>query len=571
MKKECFPTRVHICYPPDEPEPVAYAAEELARYLARAGVAVGDGETYTLCLKTGGEELPDGAYTIRCGEDRTEIVSGEACGIVYGAYGFLERLGFDFLAPDCDVIPEELVLPVGSYTERPAFSARELFWREAMDGAFAVRLKLNSARSSITPRQGGKLMFYNFSHTFNTLVPVEKWFDTHPEYFSEHDGKRLRERTQLCLTNPEVLRLCIEGVEGWIAERPDCRVFSVSMNDWYQPCECASCRKIDREEGSHAGTMIRFVNAVAEAVEERHPGVMIHTFAYLYCRKPPKHVRPRDNVIVRLCSIECCYSHPLDACGCETGPIDVQYTAARQFGGDPHGESAFMKDLKGWSRICDNLFIWDYTTNYANYLQPFPNIHVLAENLRAFRRFGVKGVLEQGNFSQGRVSALGDLKVYLLGKLLWNPDLDAETLVREYAEGAWGKAAEPMLRYIRLMQDAASRHHMGIYDPPDAGYLNEDTLRQAEAVFAEALESAEGVCRERVEREALSIRYVRLAQEAPDAPGHGERVDAFAADARRLGIAELFERRDLEGSFEVLKTSRLTKDRSAAKPIRYPF
>ncbi len=187
MKKVLFPEHLRICYSPEEPEPVAYAAEELARYLTRAGVTVGDGETYTLCLKTGGEELPDGAYMIQCGEDRTEIVSGEACGIVYGAYGFLERLGFDFLAPDCDVIPEELFLPVGCHTERPAFSARELFWREAMDGAFAVRLKLNSARSSITPRQGGKLMFYNFSHTFNALVPVEKWFDTHPEYFSEHE------------------------------------------------------------------------------------------------------------------------------------------------------------------------------------------------------------------------------------------------------------------------------------------------------------------------------------------------------------------------------------------------
>ena len=572
MEKKAFPRCVGIHFGQEEPAPVAYAAEELERYLTKAGVAVRPGMDYTILLKTGETGLPDGAYRVRCGEKRTVIAAEEAIGIVYGTYGFLERLGFRFLAPDCDVIPEKPDLPEGEYEDHPAFMARELFWREAMDGAFAVRLKLNSARSSITPRQGGKLPFYNFSHTFNQLVPPERWFDSHPEYFSEREGKRLRERTQLCLTNPDVLRLCIEGVERWIAKRPDCRIFSVSMNDWYNNCECAACRKIDGEEGSAAGTVIRFVNAVAEAVEKKHPGVMIHTFAYLYCRKPPRYVRPRRNVIVRLCSIECCFSHPIEACGRERGSIDVQYGSAANFSDAAPAAESFAADLAGWARICDNLYIWDYTTNYANYLLPFPNLGVLQPNLRLFRRNGVRGVLEQGNFSHGHPAALGQLKTYLLGKLLWNPDENIGMLTEDFLTGYYGRAAGTMSRYVCLWRQAAEDGHAGIYDMPDAAYLTEERLLEAEALLRQAAEESLGTdAHPRVEREALSVRYALLAREDPETEGHAEAVERFRADAERLGITELFERKNWEDSIELLKRCRYTRHRGKVRGITYPI
>lgn len=570
------PARFPIVCAPDAPAPVRYAAGELSRYLARMDggdhpvTEAADG--CAMRLACGEPVLPDGAFRLSITAQGITLAAGEPAGCVYGAYALLERAGCRFLAQDCEVVPRGPVcLPLGVTEERPAFRVRELFWREAMDGAFAVKLRLNSARSSITPEQGGRAMFYNFSHTFDALVPVARWFDTHPEYFSMIGGKRLRERTQLCLTNPDVLRLCIEGVRRWARENPDYDIFSVAMNDWYNSCQCPACRAVDEAEGSGAGSMIRFVNAVADAVAQEFPCVKIHTFAYLYCRKPPRITRPRSNVIVRLCSIECCFAHPIDACGCETGPIDVQYGHAQAFSGEAASESSFMRDLRGWSRLCDNLFIWDYTTNYANYVQPFPNLGALAPNLRAFRAAGVRGVFEQGNFSHGRSSALGTLKIYLLGKLLWNPDEDVAALERDFASGYFGPAAAPMLRYIRLWHMDSQPCHAGIYDAPDAPYLSGAVLDEAQTCIDEAIAlAADGPCRERVEREALSIRYVRLANSAPDAPGRDAAVDAFARDARRLGISELFERKDFDDSIRALRESG-TRDRSAVRSISYPI
>ncbi|MGN0760073.1 MAG: hypothetical protein ACI4MU_12865 [Candidatus Ventricola sp.] len=113
--------------------------------------------------------------------------------------------------------------------------------------------------------------------------------------------------------------------------------------------------------------------------------------------------------------------------------------------------------------------------------------------------------------------------------------------------------------------------HAGIYDPPDAPYLNEAVLDEAQACLDEALTlAAEEPWRERVEREALSIRYVRLANSAPDAPGRDAAVDAFARDARRLGITELFERKDFDDSVRALRESG-TRDRRGVRSISYPI
>lgn len=569
-------TKFSVCIEPKDTatETQQYAAEQLRRYLTRAAVSPEENAGDVFVIRHRSDAPAGGAFRLWVQPGSALIEAGEDCGLVYGVFTLLERMGFRFPAADCDVIPRRVELPdCCDEVITPAFRGRELFWREAMEGDFAVRLKLNSARSSITSRQGGKIPFYNFSHTFHQLVPAEKWYDTHPEYFSMVNGVRLREREQLCLSNPEVLALCVKGVETWAEEHPDCRIFSVSMNDWYHPCECPACRRIDEEEESQAGSVIRFVNAVAEKVAGKYPDIMIHTFAYLYCRKPPKHVRPAKNVIVRLCTIECCFGHPIAECGKERGGIDVQYGSSSDFDScSANGDSQFIRDLRGWSEICENLFIWDYTVNYANYLLPFPNFNALAKNLQLMRQYGVKGVFEQGNFSLGRSSALGPLKIYLLGKLLWDPDEDVDALIKDFVSGYFAGAEGPMLRYVQLWRKQPGACHIGIYDTPKAAWMTDELIAEAETLLREALAMADNESvRERIRREALSPAYARLVREDPACEGHAGRVDAFGKEVKALGITELFERKDLDASLELMKTDRYVRDRRNIPAISYPI
>ena len=135
-------------------------------------------------------------------------------------------------------------------------------------------------------------------HTFGKLVPWQDYFKTHPEYFSEMNGRRNID--QLCLSNPEVLKLTIENLKKEMALQPNEKYWSVSQNDNFSYCQCEKCTKIIAEEGSPSGPIIRFVNEVAT----QFPDKIISTLAYQYSRKAPIVSKPAKNVQVMLCTIE---------------------------------------------------------------------------------------------------------------------------------------------------------------------------------------------------------------------------------------------------------------------------
>ena len=238
------------------------------------------------------------------------ILGSPARGTLYGVYEVLERFGgCRWYATWHSVIPrlDAFSVPALDEAQQPAFAMREPFWFDLFDGDLAARNKANGNAMRLAEKHGGKSYRFGgglFCHTFNPLCPPEEFFDSHPEYYSEINGRRVKEHTQLCLTNPDVLKIVTERVLARIRKDPEAKLFSVSQNDWHNFCTCAACKAIDDREESHAGTLITFVNQVAEAVEREFPNVWIETLAYQYTRKPPKTVRPRHNVVPRLCTIE---------------------------------------------------------------------------------------------------------------------------------------------------------------------------------------------------------------------------------------------------------------------------
>ena len=100
---------------------------------------------------------------------------------------------------------------------------------------------------------------------------------------------------------------------------------------------------------------------------------------------------------MRLCSIECCFAHPLATCASEEN-------------------RRFRDDIIAWQPVAPLLYIWDYTPNFAHYQQPFPNFDALQPNVRFFVQHDVKGLFEQGNYSGGGYGEMGPLRAYVLGQ-----------------------------------------------------------------------------------------------------------------------------------------------------------
>jgi hypothetical protein len=343
------------------------------------------------------------------------LAGGHPRGTLYAVYTFLEdELGCRWWSSTESTIPNEPTLEIDKLDVRyvPVLEYREPFWFDAFDGNWAVRNKSNGNSCRLDEKRGGKHIYQGFVHTFYPLIPPKKYFKEHPEWFSEIKGKRTHNRAQLCLTNEEMRKELVKNLKVNLRKNPAATIASVSQNDWHGNCQCKKCAAIEKEEESPAGLMLRFVNSVADDIKDEFPNVAISTLAYQYTRKPPKYVKPRDNVIVRLCSIECSFSKPL---------------------ADERNKK-FRDDIIGWSKISNRLYIWDYTTNFRHYIMPHPNLRVLGPNVKFFVEHNVKGLFEQGAYTSNGAE-MAELRAWVLAKLLWNPKLDGQQLIDEFIDG----------------------------------------------------------------------------------------------------------------------------------------
>ncbi len=480
--------------------------------------------------------LGNEGYAIRTYDGGVVIAGNKPRGTVYGVYGFLEDyIGLRFYTKDFTYIPKRATLHIGCIddTQVPVLEYRDPFYGQNFDPDWHVRNKSNTTMANLDVMHGGKMKYKGFVHTFEHLISPDDYFDEHPEYFSMIDGVRIKEKTQLCLTHPDVLKLVIDKVKQWMQDEPDTNLISVSQNDWINPCQCPGCKAIDDAEGTQAGTLITFVNQVAEALEDEYPDLIIDTLAYQYTRKAPKTIRPHKNVAVRLCSIECCFAHPLSEC-----------TVMASFKKRDWARDDFAGDIKEWAKVCDRLHIWDYVTNFAHYLSPFPNFKVLKENIRFFIDNHVTGIFEEGNTAGDTPIELNALRQYALAKLLWNPDLDVDRIVNEFISIYYGGAAQAIREYFDLIHAQLTPDtHMGIYDLPTREYYPPEMIAKAEELFARAEMLADNdTVLDRVKLCGLSVKYLKMAQTTQaGTPERIAAVDAIVDAADWYGVKEIRE------------------------------
>ena len=459
----------------DATEAERHAASELASFLGQitgakfeTAAAPADGAEVRLLVGPDAAKLAesdfsteglgaDGIVIRKVGKDLI-LAGGRPRGTLYAVYTFLEdELGCRWWSSKVSTIPKRETVKVGKPDVRyvPVLEYREPFWFDAFDGDWAVRNKSNGNSERLDKKRGGKHVYQGFVHTFYPLIPPGKYFKDHPEWFSEINGKRTTDHAQLCLTNEQMRKELVKNLKERLRANPAATIASVSQNDWHRNCQCRSCAAVEKAEGSPAGLMIRFVNAVAEDIEKEFPNVAISTLAYQYTRKPPKHVRPRHNVIVRLCSIECSFSRPL---------ADER-------------NKAFRDDILGWSKMCKRLYIWDYTTNFRHYVMPHPNLRVLGPNVKFFAEHNVKGIFEQGAYTTYGAE-MAELRAWVLAKLLWDPSRDGQKLIDEFIDGYYGAAGPHIKEYLKVTHDAveAGGDWLGCFSAHTAKFLSFDTL-----------------------------------------------------------------------------------------------
>ena len=407
------------------------------------------------------ERLGKDGFIIKTVGERIFILGGVR-GALYGVYTFLEEyLGCRFYTSEYEKIPSNKTISVPHIEcneQIPDFEYRAMNFITSYKNNFQVKLKINGDIGD--DKWGGRVVYTGFVHTFDNLVKPSIYGESHPEYWGvDADGTPHRHwGRQLCLTNPDVLRIAKDSVRELLASNPKTDIISISQNDTGEvgdPCMCAKCRAVYEEEGgAYSGAIIRFVNEIANEFADEYPNVKFDTLAYRYSRTVCK-TKPASNVIVRICTIECCFSHPLGTCQ------DVYKK--------PGSDSSISADIAAWGEVTDNLYIWDYVTNFAHPTVMFPNFNTLLPNAKFFADNNVKGVFEEGNYFSD-TGDFSDLRSYIMSKILWNPHMSEEQYweyIDEFLRDVYGEGWKYIREYIDLAQRVVKDTHFGIYYSPD--------------------------------------------------------------------------------------------------------
>ncbi len=505
----------------DATAPERNAALELQKYIrkisgaalpvtetASAGVyGIYVGQTEAVKRLTGGfdwQSLAGDGILIRSDKNSLILAGDRPRGALYAVYAFLEDfLGVRFLTPSAEKVPENKTIRVRdgiNYTHVPPFFSREAFFKPySADPAFAVKRRVNGHFNDIDGSWGGHVSLLGWAHTFGWFVPGEKYFAAHPEWFSLINGTRSADNTQLCLSNDECVKALGDGVlEVLRKEKAPPAIISVTQNDNGAYCQCENCAALaEKYGGTQSGLILHAVNQVADRVKEEFPEVKVETFAYWYSVDAPKNIKPRDNVIVRLCNIRNNFGTPL-------------YESAKRPGDENQQTNlSFVKSLKEWSRLTDNLFIWNYIVDFSNYYIIHPNFHCLKPDLKCFREYHAKAIFEQGD-NYNMTPCFNALKGYLTSRLLWDPDIDDDAVIKEFLQDYYGAAAPYLYNVIDRCEKEVAKNdvYLSCY-MPNLGWLPDEAYIYCFENFNKALAAVSGddALKERVIGELLSFQW----------------------------------------------------------------
>lgn len=496
------------------------AAGILAEYLRKITDAVFKiQETTTVNPSIVLKNVDHGAsgFCYRIYDKDIEIEAGSEQAMVYAVYDWLERIaGCRYYSRSYEYIPFDANLTVcfEEYHFSPVLEYREILYRDYSDPDFAEKHKM-------TPSSKRDENWGFWCHSFYTLCPPEEYFDEHPEYFALYEGKRVGENAQLCLSNPDVFEIVLKNLKKHMAEKPDAKYWSVSQNDNAAYCQCEKCREMNERDGSPIGSVLNFVNRIAE----HFPDKVISTLAYWYTRKAPAVTRPGDNVHIMLCNIEANRGLPIET--------DEKSAGSRQ-------------ELLDWKEICQNVFLWDYCIQFRNLVSPFPNLRVLGPNIRFFVENNVRSLFSQCNWEIG--GEFHELRGYLLAKLMWDPYINEREVMIDFLNGYYKQAGPLILQYIDLIHDEMEKAggELNIFGGPlDAKdtYLREELFRRYESLFEEAIAAAEGDrdTQFRVKTAALPVYYAGIVLEYGSREEKLRRIGKFAEQARKTGLVMVEE------------------------------
>lgn len=443
------------------------------------------------------------------------LTGGRPRGTLYAVYTFMEdALGVRWYTPWYEHVPRQFTCTIEPIDKRvsPTFAYRDVYTHCSNGRTFpqqdlwrwyVIRNRFNGAgispyvwgeyrrtkwaphRSEPVPRADSPIgpgwSVFGGPHSFHSILPVAKYFQTNPEFYSLRKGQRVpssgQDGNHLCLTNQQMRRAAIERMKEAMREFPELRVFSVCMNDGgsRSACDCDKCVAV-ADQSSWTDLHLDFVNTIADGIKGEFPENLIYTLAYSYASRPPKTTRARDNVIIQACLL---------------------FSGRTLLVGEDDAQHAMLREWGKWTR---NLWVWDYafpTGMTVTFLQP--TYDRMQAGYQLAHKTGGRGVFAENELLAWGLPIVPEhygMRLWIMSKLMQNPDADLDALIADFTTGYYGKAGASVKAYVDMERQRLDRWPMRVFDL--------DFVRKGQALF----DGAEAA----VQDEPTVLKRVRTAR-----------------------------------------------------------
>ncbi len=420
-------------------------------------------------------QLKDDGFIIKTKDNHLIIEGSNDNGVYYGVYHFLEYyLGCKFLSSSYEYIPKFSAMTFENIYDvrEPRFDYREIFIAESDDWVYALKNRLNGRLGHRTVMDSAQKSYpkgINL-HSFISHELLDEDFTCQGQYdFLNKDAQKKASKR----LNEKLSPLNIENKDYIMLPHEDRNSF------------CSNGLKDENPSSS-------FLNYTSFLANE-NPKYNFLSQAYLWSRKPPKKAfKLPNNLGIMFSGIEANFAKPL---------YDAQ-------------NRVILQDIEGWGKFTDQIVFWHYITNFGGYMLPFPNLYALDKDIKTFSKLPyLKGIFLQGSYETFG-GELAHLRVWVFSKLLWNPQLDIDVLIKEFCDYYYGQASDEVQLYIKTLHKfiEKSDDKLSVKTSINAVYLKTKNLNELDKILSIGLKRVENSPEHKRHLIALfsGIDYVRL-------------------------------------------------------------
>lgn len=254
------------------------------------------------------------------------------------------------------------------------------------------------------------------------------------DYYSIVDGKINKD--QLCFAKPAMYNFLVNYVIDNFGEKEhNHQKFVISPADNNLVCTCTACTKLGNTRGNSSFSVIALVNKLAS----RFPNHQFFTIDYLSVKTPPLKLMPKNTGII-ISSIEI--------------PRKVSMDSNNSF------VKSFASKVNNWHKVCNSVYVWDYISNFDDYLTPFATLSVCKSNFDFYKKLNINGIFANG--AGYDYSTFNEVHTYVLAALMQDPTLDVNQLVNRFCKFYYGKSGQVVASYILELEKVMQTKRYGL-------------------------------------------------------------------------------------------------------------